>query len=154
MRGRLRRLGANFCVDLALRNSRSFGPGPYVPVVGSARGVTFHTTLVPRGNGAYRVFLNGSVREAAGLVEGDTVDLELAPDPAPPEPSPPVELLTALEAVDGGIEAFFSLPDGLRREALRFVANAQRAATRERRVARILEVVEERALQRDRDLPR
>ncbi|MEZ4502671.1 MAG: YdeI/OmpD-associated family protein [Dehalococcoidia bacterium] len=142
-------MGANFCVDLTARASKPFGPERYVPVVGTARGVTFHTTLVPRGDSAYRVFLDGPLREGAALEEGDTVELELAPDLDPPEPPPPLELLNALDVVDGGIEAFFNLPDGLRREALRFLENAKRRDTRERRVARIVEMVEERVLRHD-----
>jgi hypothetical protein len=152
---RLRRLGANYCVDLPVRASRPFGPGPYVPVVGIVRGVTrdvtFHTTLVPRGGGAYRGFLDGAVREAAGLTEGDRLALELAPDEHPPEPPPPFRLLAALDTVDGGIEAFFALPDGLRREALRFITNAKREDTLDRRVVRIAELVHERMLRAEPD---
>lgn len=157
VRGRLRRLGINYCVDLSLGASKPFGAGPYVSVVGTARSperdVTFHTTLVPRGEGAYRVFLDGEVREAAALVEREPVVLELAPDAHPPEPPPPDELLAALDIIEGGIEAFFALPDGLRREALRFIIDAKRATTRERRVVRIVELVEERLLRDPDDEP-
>ena len=123
----LYRLGINFCFDVPAEASGAFGDGPFVPVRGEANDVEFATTLVPRGGGEYRLFLDGRVREAASLAEGDTVEIAIERDEHPPEPHPPDELLAALDATEGGVETFF---------ALRTDCGARHCGTSRRRSAR------------------
>ncbi len=57
----------------------------------------------------------------------------------------PEEIVAAAERIERGVEALWLLPPGLRREMLRFVLGAKSPETRSRRVARITELLAERA---------
>jgi hypothetical protein len=135
---RIGRLGMNYCVDVPLRVSRSLGGAQYIQVIGEAAGRPFQTTLVPRGRGGHRLFLDSAVRGPAGVSEGDRVLVDVALDPEP-MPSVPNELAEALERIDGGPAAFAALPPGMRRSVLRWLEAARRPETRERRIERIVD---------------
>ena len=100
------RVGANCCVDAPPRVSRAFGTGRYVAVVGTANGFEFRTTLVPRGGGLHRLFLNGDVRAAAGVGEGDSVTVRLAFDAEPREVPVAEDVSAALRALPGASDVF------------------------------------------------
>src|SRR5579863_10311637 len=90
---RIGRIGINFCVDVPARVSRALGRKGPVPVVGTAGGTAvLRTTLVPRGGGRHRLFLDGAARAQAGVGEGDVVAIELAADEAPCAPEVPADL--------------------------------------------------------------
>ncbi len=134
----LYRLGRNFCVDAPVAVSVALGDGTFIQVAGRANGATFSTTLVPRGGGAHRLFLDGAARRAAATAEGESVAVELRRDG--PDPPLPEELTDALQRNEGTPEAFALLPPGLRREMIRYVTDAKREATR---VARIEQAIDE-----------
>ena len=138
------RVGMNYCVDVPAEASRALGAGTHPPVAGEAAGVAFRTRLTPRGGGAYRLFLNGEVRAAAGAGLGDVVEVQLWPDEAPREPSLPADLASALDAIPGGLEAFESLTEAQREGMVAFLERARTAETRERYVARVVEEVRRR----------
>ena len=96
----LRTLAMNYCVDVPAEASCALAGDPperYVRVEGTANGQPFRTRLTPRG-GAYRLFLDGDVRAAAGIGVGDEVTIEVARADAPPEPPLPGDLREALSA--------------------------------------------------------
>ena len=143
-RARVYRVGANYCVDVPARVSHALGSGTHVPVAGSADGHPFRSTMVPRGGGRHRLFLNGEVRAAAGAGAGDRVTVELAPDAAPREPPAlPDDLAAALRAaaLSG---AFAALTVTQRRSMIDFIERAKRPQTRARYIERLIAVVGER----------
>jgi uncharacterized protein YdeI (YjbR/CyaY-like superfamily) len=93
--------------------------------------------------GEFLLGLNRAVRDEAGVDAGDTVDVELALDTAPRELELPAALTDAL-AADGEARAGF---DGLafshRKEFARWINEAKREETRERRVAQALQMLRE-----------
>ena len=120
----LRRLAMNYCVDVPAGASRELAgdsPERYVRVEGAANGHPFRTRLTPRGGGAYRLFLDGDVRTAAGIDVGDEVTIEVARADAPPGPPLPGDLREALSALAGGVEAFTALTEAQRTGMLAFV---------------------------------
>jgi hypothetical protein len=128
-------------VDLPAAASAAFA-GRHVPVTGTCNGVPLRGTLVPGGNGRYRLLLNGKVRKAAGGVDvGDAVAVTLRKAAAHRVPALPPELLAALARYPGGRLAFESWPPGRRRQMLLWLLQAKGAATRARRVARIVELL-------------
>lgn len=141
---RIYRVGMNYCVDVPAEVSATLGRGKYIEVRGEASGQAFRTRLTPRGGGRHRLFLNGSVRAAAGVGEGDEVTVELAPDESRPEPELPTDLVAALDRLDGGVQAFAALTAAQRRGMVEFVERARRPETRERYIERVVEVVSER----------
>ena len=137
----------NYCVDVPRDVSRALAGDPperYVRVEGAANGHLFATRLTPRGGGAYRLFLDGAVRSAAGIDVGDEVTIEVTRADAPPEPPLPDDLREALSAFDGGVEAFAALTEAQRTGMLAFVERARTAGTRARYVERVVEEVRRR----------
>ena len=110
------------------------------PVVATVDGYSWRTTVARMG-GEFLVGLNRAVRQEAGVEAGDKVDVTLELDTAPREVEVPEALSSAL-AQDPEARAFF---DGLaythRKEYARWIDEAKRDETRERRVAQALEML-------------
>lgn len=143
----LRTLAMNYCVDVPADASRALAGDPperYIRVEGTANGHPFATRLTPRGGGAYRLFLDSTVRAAAGIGVGDEVAIEVAHAEAPPEPPLPGDLREALSALDGGVKAFAALTEAQRTGMLAFVERARTASTRARYVGRVVDEVRRR----------
>ena len=70
------------------------------PVVVETGGYSYRSTVANMGNGHFVPFRR-SHREAAGLIEGQPVEVTLTLDAAPRTIDPPDDLRAALEAVEG-----------------------------------------------------
>lgn len=112
------------------------------PVVATVNGHTWRTSVVRMG-GEFLLGLNREVREGAGAEAGDTVDLELELDTKPREVELPPVLAAALAADGEALAAFERLSYTQRKEHARWVAQAKRDETRERRVAKTLDRLRE-----------
>ena len=112
------------------------------PVLATVGAHTWQTTAT-RMRGEYLLGLSRAVREAAGVVVGDVVEVSLELETAPRE----VELPAALEeALDGDPRAragFDALAPSHRKEYARWISEAAREETRERRVAKAVELLRE-----------
>ena len=80
-----------------------------------------------------------SIRESLGKGAGDTVEVALVRDKAPREVDVPADLSAALEREPGAAAAFEALSYSHRREYVRWVEEAKRPETRQRRIAGTLE---------------
>jgi hypothetical protein len=110
------------------------------PVVATINGYTWRTT-VTRMHGDYVVGLNREVRAGAGAQAGDRVTLELALDTQPREVDVPPALSQALARDAEARAAFDALAFTHRKEFARWVQEAKREETRERRVTQALEML-------------
>jgi len=108
------------------------------PVVATVNGYTWRTT-VSRMRGEFLLGLNRSVREEAGVEAGDSVELEL--DTAPREVEVPTALAHAFAEDAAARAAFDGLSYTHRKEYARWIEEAKRDETRERRVAKALEML-------------
>jgi hypothetical protein len=108
------------------------------PVVATVEGYTWRTT-VARMRGEFLLGLSREVREGAGVEAGDTVDLELELDTKPREVDVPEALATALAKDANARAAYEKLSYTHRKEYARWIAEAKRDETRERRVAKAIE---------------
>lgn len=90
---------------------------------------------VGRMKGETLVGFNKAVRTAAGVEAGDEIEVELVLDAAPRVVEVPAELAAALAAQPGATEKFDALAPSHRKEFTRWVTDAKRAETRERRLA-------------------
>ncbi|HEV7789426.1 MAG TPA: YdeI/OmpD-associated family protein [Pseudonocardia sp.] len=99
---------------------------------------TYRTTVAPMG-GAYFVPLSAENRNLAGVAAGDQVDVDIELDTAPREVTVPAELAAALEREPGARRAFDALSTSRRREHARQVETAKAEATRQRRIAKVLD---------------
>jgi hypothetical protein len=100
-------------------------------------------TSVMRMRGEFLVGLNREVRESAGVSAGDTVEVAIELDTAPREVEVPEALASALASDATAKAAFDGMAFTHRKEFARWIAEAKREETRERRVARALQMLKE-----------
>jgi hypothetical protein len=131
--------GGGRWVKLPFDGRETFGEAR-PPVRGTVNGAPFRSRLAVYG-GVTVLGLNREIRDAAGIDVGDELDIVMERDDAPREVEVPDQLATAL-ATDATARAAF---DGLsfthRKEYARWIDEAKREETRERRVAKALEML-------------
>jgi Bacteriocin-protection, YdeI or OmpD-Associated/Domain of unknown function (DUF1905) len=110
------------------------------PVVATVNGYTWRTSVARMG-GEFLVGLNKEVRTGAGVQAGDTVTLELTLDTEPRTVDVPPPLAQALDADPKAKAIYHGLAFTHRKEYARWIAEAKRDETRERRVAKALEML-------------
>ena len=110
------------------------------PVVATVNGYMWRTSVARMG-GEFLVGLSTDVRTGAGVAAGDTVTLELKLDTEPRTVEVPPPLAHALAADPEAKATYDGLAFTHRREYARWIAEAKREETRERRVAKALEML-------------
>jgi len=100
-------------------------------------------TTVTRMGGEFLLGLSRAVRQAAGAEAGDTVEVEVELDTAPREVVVPEALARALAEDSVAGAAFEGLAYSHRKEYARWIDEAKREETRERRVAQAVEMLRE-----------
>jgi hypothetical protein len=112
------------------------------PVRATVNGYTWRTS-VTRMRGEFLLGLNREVRESAGVEAGDQVELAIELDTDPRGVEVPEPLARALSADPDAQATFERLAFTHRKEYARWVAEAKREETRDRRVARALQMLRE-----------
>jgi hypothetical protein len=112
------------------------------PVQATINGYTW-AGRVSRMGGEFLLGLNREVRTGAGVEAGDEVTVSIALDEAPREVEVPPALAQALEGDPAAKAAFDGLALTHRKEFARWIAEAKKDDTRERRVAQALEMLRE-----------
>ena len=110
------------------------------PVLATVNGYSWRTTVTRMG-GEFMLGLNREVRAGAAAEAGDTVELELALDTEPREVDIPPALVAALATDPAASATFEALSFTHRKEYARWIEEAKREDTRERRVAQALEML-------------
>lgn len=110
------------------------------PVLATVNGHTFEHTVTRMG-GEFLLGLNKATRAAAGVEAGDTVTVRIALDAAERTVDVPPALSAALDADPGVRAAFDALASSHRKEFARWIAEAKREETRDRRVAQAVEMI-------------
>jgi len=108
------------------------------PVVATVNGYTWRTRVTPMP-GEFLLGLNRAVRQEAGVEAGDTVAVKLELDTAAREVAVPEALANALADDAQAHAAFDQLAYTHRKEYARWIDDAKRDETRERRVTQALE---------------
>ncbi|MFZ0378496.1 MAG: YdeI/OmpD-associated family protein [Solirubrobacteraceae bacterium] len=110
------------------------------PVRATVNGYVWRTSVARMG-GEFMVGLPREVREGADAHAGDAVEVTLELDTAPREVEVPEALAAALERDGAAKAAFDRLALTHSKEYARWVAEAKREETRDRRVAKALEML-------------
>ena len=129
-------------VDVPADISKQLGPDRAVPVVGTVEGVPLQSTLVPRGNGAYRLAIHGDIRKKLRIDTGAVVEVAIRRDEDSREPQLPPSLVLALRNSPNLQQKFRSMTTALRRQIVRYLVSVKSQATLERRVLKFLERLE------------
>lgn len=113
------------------------GRGKRVPVTVSIGGHTYRSTIAAY-NGLYMLPLAAEHREAAGVVAGQEVEVDVEVDDAPREVDVPDDLASALDADETARAAFERLSYSNKRRIVLSIEGAKAAETRARRIDRAL----------------
>ena len=133
----IRKVGVNPYVDLPLRISRAMARRGYIPIAGTVDGKPMRTTLVPIGNGKHRLFINGGMRERAGVDVGDRIVVTLRVDLRSREVPMPEGLGAMLVKSRIAAKAWEKLTPSRRKEILRYLNFAKQPVTLERNIKKV-----------------
>jgi hypothetical protein len=117
-------------------------------VRGTVERLAVRSTLVPRGLGCHRLAIHGEIRKKLRVDVGAVVEVALERDEESREPAVPPELSVALRLSAKAQGEYRAMTVALRREVVRFILGGKQAATRERRVAKMVRLLEKKAEQR------
>lgn len=131
-------------IGRALENES--GKKKHIPVVAVANGRSARTTLVPAGGGRYRLQFNAALRKAARADVGDLVGVELRIDRESRELPVPREIAEALKSRPKARKAFQQMGPATRRQFILYFDKAKSPAVRQKRIARLIEILLERTL--------
>lgn len=109
------------------------GPEARPPVSITVNGYTWRSRVAIK-NGQRLVGVSAAHREAAGIAEGQAIDLDITLDTAPREVEEPDDLKSALDANPTARAAFDKLPFGLRAKHVRDIEAAKTPEVRARRI--------------------
>jgi len=112
------------------------------PVVATVNGYTWRTTVARMG-GEFLVGLSREVRKGVGVNAGDDVDVILELDTEPRDVDVPPALAAALNGDEEARAAFEKMAFTHRKEYARWVAEAKREETRDRRAQQAMEMIKE-----------
>lgn len=112
-----------------------------VPVRGTMNGKPYRCTLRRIGAGPRFMLVNKQLREACGMAPGEPVDVVLEMDTEERLVQVPADLAEALAAKPEIALKYEKLPKSPRFAFVRWLEATHIAETRQRRVARILEMV-------------
>jgi hypothetical protein len=118
----------------------ALGSGRRPPVTITINGYTYRTTAVRMG-GRFFVPLSAENREAAGVVAGDEVTVDLDLDTVPREVTMPDDLASAMD--DEARAAYDGLSYTHRKEWVRWVEEAKKPETRATRIEKTVAALRE-----------
>jgi bifunctional DNA-binding transcriptional regulator/antitoxin component of YhaV-PrlF toxin-antitoxin module len=130
-------------VDLPGDVSARLGKPARLPVRGTVAGRPVRSTLMVGAGGSRYLVVPRELRDAADVEPGDVVAVELEPDPEPRTVEAPPDLREALERSPGAAAAFARLANSHRKAYVDWIEEAKRPETRERRVAKAVEMISE-----------
>ena len=130
-------------VDVPSDISKKLGIENAIPVMGTVEGVPLRSTLVPRGNGAYRLAIHGDIRKKLQVDTGAVVELAIRRDEESREPELPPVLVLALRNSPKAQQKFRTMTTALRRQIVRYLVSVKSQATLERRVQKFVARLEE-----------
>ena len=117
-----------------------WGGGKRPPVRVSLNGFVYRTTVAPMG-GTFFIPVAREIREGAGLIAGERVNVEMTLDTEPRTVEVPSDFQAALDAAPGANEKFENLSYTHRKEHVRAIENAKTPETRARRIAKAIEML-------------
>lgn len=110
------------------------------PVKVTLNGYTFRTTVAAMG-GPPCIGVRKSHRDAAGLQEGDTIEVRVELDTEERVVEPPAHFVEALKALPGAWQRWGRLSYTHQREHVEAIEGAKTSETRARRIARAVDAI-------------
>ena len=120
----------------------ALGAGKRPPVRVTINGYTYRNTVAVMG-GVFMLSVSSEHRAAAGVVGGETVDVDLELDTEPREVTVPEDFAAALDAEPAARRTFDALSYSNKSWHVLQVAGAKTDETRQRRIAKSVETLRE-----------
>lgn len=130
--------GINPCVDVPKRVSQAFKSKSYIPVLGQINKNPFKATLVPTGEGKYRLYINGIMRKRAGADVGGKIKIELELDTEARTIPIPRALKEALEQNPKARSEFERLTASRRKDILLYMNALKRPESLQKVIDRVM----------------
>jgi hypothetical protein len=124
-------------VEIPDKVVQALGPETRPPVVITINGHTWRSRVAAM-RGLKLIGISAANRAAAGVNDGETIEVELALDTAPREVEEPTDLAAALDASKPARAAFGGLPFGLRQKHVRSIEESKSPEVRARRIAKLV----------------
>jgi hypothetical protein len=136
---KIERLGAWYVIQVPAKVSKAFGKRGHLPVIAKVNGVELRRSMMPLKAGKHFLALNADLRKRARIDLGDRVKVSLMLDHSPPEAPIPMDLVFVLRDEDA-LAAFQGLSRSYKNHIIAWIEEAATAPTRDKRMARALEV--------------
>ena len=120
----------------------SLGAGKRPSVRVTINGYSYLSTVASMG-GRFMLPVSAEVRERAGVVVGDEVDVQIALDTAPREVNVPADLSVALDREPEAKAFFATLSYSNKRRVVLSIEDAKTAETRQRRIDKAVSTLRE-----------
>ncbi len=127
-------------VEIPFDAERVFGK-KRVPVIATIDGIPYRGSLVRMGGTCHVLGVVKEIRVSLGKGQGDVVDVVLEQDIAERVVDVPADLAGALQSAPDAARFFDALSYSHKREYVRWIEQAKRAATRSARIARSIEML-------------
>jgi bacteriocin resistance YdeI/OmpD-like protein/uncharacterized protein DUF1905 len=121
----------------------TYGTGGQVKVKASFDGEPYRGSIAPMGGGRHVIGIAKAIRAAIGKDVGDRVKVVVEPDTDPRTVEVPPDLAAAFRKSPAAKRAFEKLSYTHRKEYVRWIEEAKKPETRERRVQKTLEMLRE-----------
>lgn len=129
-------------IEIPAEVVEALGAGKKPPVRVTIGGHTYRSTVASRGD-RYLVGVSAENREQAGVAAGDELDVEIELDDEPRTVSVPDDLAAALDADAQAKQFYEGLSYSQQRWYVLPIEQAKQPETRQRRVAKALEMLRE-----------
>ncbi len=116
---------------------QTLGPEGRPPVAITINGHTWRSRVAAM-RGVKLIGISAANRAAAGISEGDVIEIEIERDDEPREVAEPSDLADALNAVSEARASFDRLPFGLKRKHVNTVEDAKSPEIRQRRIDKLV----------------
>ena len=118
-----------------------YGSRGQIKVKGTINGQPFKSTLLPRGDGSHYLVDSRPIREKIGASHGAKVRVTLEADKEVRKVAVPKDLAAALKKRKAAADAFETLSPSHRKEYVSWIESAKIDETRQRRIAKAVEMI-------------
>jgi len=116
---------------------QALGPAGRPPVTITINGHSWRSRVAAM-RGQRLIGISAAHRAAAGISEGDIIEIDVEIDEAPRDVAEPADLAAALDACPQARTSFDRLPFGLRQKHVKTIEQAKSTDVRERRIGKLI----------------
>jgi hypothetical protein len=129
-------------VDIPETLSKKFKKKGRIPVTGFVENESFRTSILPKGDGTYYLFVSQPLQKKTGKTAGDYVKIKLSEDIEPRTVDVPNDIIEAFSVSQKALSTFTRFSYSHKKELTEWINEAKRTETRERRIIKAIVMLE------------